>query len=168
MHRRGTLGKHRLHGLEERYVVPDAQRLGMRHRQRERLRQLAHGVQAPVLAVLLLQDVLLRGGQQAEPLRRRAAGPLRPVEAVEETAADLGPEHHGDRFVLVEGRAPGAAALRVGRERGLQLVGQPQVVHHEPAGLVLEHAVDPCDGLHQPVAAHRLVDVHRNEGRRSR
>ena len=93
-------------GLEERYVVPDAQRLGMRHRQRERLGQLAHGVQAPVLAVLL-QDVLLRGGQQAEPLRRRAAGPLRPVEAVEETAADLVLlEHHGDRFVLVEGRTP--------------------------------------------------------------
>ena len=81
---------------------------------------------------------------------------------MEETAADLVLlDHHGDRFVLVKGGAPGAAALRVGRERGLQLMGQPQVVHHGPAGLVLEHAVDSCDGLHQPVAAHRLVDVHR-------
>ncbi len=59
-----------------------------------------------------------------------------------------------------------AAALGVGGERLLQLVGEAQVVHHQPAGLVPEHAVHAGDGLHQPVAAHRLVDVHRVQARR--
>ncbi len=107
------------------------------------------------------------GGQQAEPLLRRAGRPLRPVEAVEEAAADLVLlQHHGDGLVLVERRLARAAALGVGGQRLLQLVGQAQVVHHQPAGLVLEHAVDARDRLHQPVAAHRLVDVHRVQARR--
>ena len=57
--------------------------------------------------------------------------------------------------------SPVPAALGVGGQRPLQLVGEAQVVDDEAAGLVPEHAVDPRDGLHQPVAAHRLVDVHR-------
>ena len=56
---------------------------------------------------------------------------------------------------------PLAAALGVGGQRLLQLVGQPQVIDHQPARLVAEHAVDAGDGLHQPVAPHRLVQVHR-------
>ena len=40
-------------------------------------------------------------------------------------------------------------------------MGEAQVVDDEAAGLVAEHAVDARDGLHQPVAAHRLVDIHR-------
>ena len=59
-----------------------------------------------------------------------------------------------------------AAALGVGRQRLLQLVGEAEVVDHQPAGLVLEHAVHPGDGLHQAVPAHRLVDVHRVQARR--
>ena len=65
--------------------------------------------------------------------------------------------------LLVDRGLAGAAAFGVGRERLLQLVGEPQVVHDEAAGLVLEDAVDPCDGLHEAVAAHRLVHVHRRE-----
>jgi hypothetical protein len=40
-------------------------------------------------------------------------------------------------------------------------MGQPQIVHHQLAGLVLEHAIDAGDSLHQPVATHRLVNVYR-------
>ena len=47
----------------------------------------------------------------------------------------------------------------------LQLVGEAQVVHDQPTRLVLEHAVDPRDSLHEPVPAHRLVHVHRVQAR---
>ena len=67
-----ALGEHRAHRLEEADVVADAQRLVVRHRQRERLRQLGDGAQQPRLAVLLRQDVLLRRRQQRQPLLRRA------------------------------------------------------------------------------------------------
>ncbi len=60
----------------------------------------------------------------------------------------------------------GAAALGVGRQRLLQLVGEAEVVDDQPARLVLEDAVHAGDGLHQAVAAHRLVDVHRVQARR--
>lgn len=60
-----TLGEHRLHRLEEGHVVTDAQSLFVRHRQGKRLRQLAHGAHESFLAVLLFEDVLLSGGQQA-------------------------------------------------------------------------------------------------------
>jgi hypothetical protein len=57
-------------------------------------------------------------------------------------------------------RSARAAALGVGRQRLLELLGEPEVVHDQPARLVLEHPVHPGDRLHQPVPAHRLVEVH--------
>ncbi len=91
----------------------------------------------------------------------------RPVEAVEEAAADLVLlQHQRDGLGLVERRLARAAALRVGRQRLLQLVGEAEVVHHQAARLVLEDAVHAGDGLHQPVPAHRLVHVHRVQARR--
>jgi hypothetical protein len=47
------------------------------------------------------------------------------------------------------------------RKRLFQFIGQAEIIDDEAAGLVLEHAVDAGDGLHQPMAAHRLVDIHR-------
>ena len=44
--------------------------------------------------------------------------------------------------------------------RCLMFRGQSQVVHHQPAGLVLEHPVHPGDGLKQSMALHGLVHVH--------
>jgi hypothetical protein len=100
-------------------------------------------------------------------LLRSAARPFRPIEAVEEAAADLVLfMHRRDRFFLIEGRPPSAAALRVGREGGLEFLRQTQVIHHESARFVLEDAVDPRDRLHQPVAAHRLIHIHRVKARR--
>ena len=85
---------------------------------------------------------------------------------MEQTAADLVLlQHHLDRLLLVQRRFPPAAALGVRGERPLQLVGEAEVVDDESARLVAEHSVDPRDGLHQPVAAHRLVHVHRVQAR---
>jgi hypothetical protein len=53
------------HPLEEGHVVPDAQRLVVWHRQRERLGQLRHGAQQPVLAFLLRE----RLGSEVQTLR---------------------------------------------------------------------------------------------------
>ena len=157
-------GAHRLH---EGDIVANAQRLVVRDGQRKRLRQLLHGVQQAVLAVLLRQDVFLRRRQQPHALGRCAGHPCRALEAVEEPAADfVFLQHHGDRLVLIERRAPRAAALGVGGERLLELVRQPQVVHHQPTRLVAEDAVHPRDRLHEAVPAHRLVDVHRVQARR--
>ena len=45
-------------------------------------------------------------------------------------------QHHGDGLRGVEGRVALAAALGVGDERLLELIGEAEVVHHQPAGLV--------------------------------
>ena len=63
----------------------------MRHGQRERQGERPHRLQAAVLAVFLHKHVLLRGGQQAESLPRRAAGPPDPIEAVNQAAAGVDP-----------------------------------------------------------------------------
>ena len=47
-----------------------------------------------------------------------------------------------------------------------QLVRQAEIIHHQAARLVLENAVHTGDGLHQPVAAHGLVQIHRMQARR--
>lgn len=111
--------------------------------------------------------MLLRSGQQRESRLRRSRDPRAPVEAVKEPAADFVLlQHHRHRFALIERGLAGAARFGVRRERLLQLVGEPQVVHHEAAGLVLEDAVHPRDRLHEAVPAHRLVRVHRRQARR--
>ena len=163
---RGAFGQRRPQRLEERHVVSDAGRLLVRDGEGERLRELTHDGDEALLAVLLSEHMLLGGGQQLQPLSR-AAGPRRPVEAVEDAAADLVLlDHQRNSLVLVDGRAAVAAALRVRREGLLELVRESEVVDHQAAGLVLEHAIDAGDRLHQAVAAHRLVDVHRVEARR--
>ena len=90
--------------------------------------------------------------------------PWGPVEPVEHRAADLVLlQHHRYRVRLVEGGFASASAPGVVLDRLSQVVGQPQVVHHQPAGFVLEHPVHPGDGLEQPVTLHGLVDIHRVE-----
>ncbi len=138
------------------------------HRERERLRQLGDGLQQPLLAVLLREDVLLRRRQQRQALLRRAAWssgdqskPWNRPRQISYFSSISATASAWSSAVL-----PVPPALGVGRQRLLQLVGEAQVVHHQPAGLVLEHAVDARDGLHQPVPAHRLVDVHRVQARR--
>ena len=134
-----ALCQHRPDRLEERHVVPNADRLVAGDGERERLARVrVTAPQEPVLAVRPARGCA-PGPRAAAP--RRSSGvprdPLRPVEAVEEPAADLVLlQHHGDRFLLVDRGLARAAALRVGRERLLQLVGEPQVVDDQPARLV--------------------------------
>jgi len=42
------------------------------------------------------------------------------------------------------------------RQRLLDIGGEADVVTHEARWLIAEHVVDPGNGLHQPVALHRL------------
>jgi len=131
------------------------------------LRKLKHRLHATVLAVLLGQDVFLGGRQQTQTFRRCARNPSRPVESVEQTAADLILfEHHRHGFRLIERGSSCAAALGVGCQRTLEFMSESQVIDNKTAGLVLKHAVDPGDGLHQPMAAHRLIHVHGVQARR--
>ena len=111
--------------------------------------------------------MLLRGWQQAEAFLRRTGSPLGPVEAVEQTAADFVLlQHHRHRFRLIECGLSGAAAFGVGRQGALEFVGQAQVIDNQTTRLVLEHAVDARNRLHQSVAAHRLVHIHGVQARR--
>ncbi len=90
-----------------------------------------------------------------------AAGPLVPVEAVHQVAGDaVFLQHHGDGLGGVEGRVPLTAALGVGDERLLELIGEAEVIHHQSAGFVAKDAVHAGDGVHQAVALHlRLAEV---------
>ena len=121
---RDALGEHGTDGLVEADVVADRDRLVGRDGQRERRRELGHGLEQPRLAVLLGEDVLLRGREQREPLLGVAGHPGAVVEAVEQARADLVLlEHERDRLGLVDRGLAGPARLRVRRERLAQLVG---------------------------------------------
>ena len=103
----------------------------------------------------------LRRREQSEFFRRFAVRPFRPVEAVEMVAANfVFLQHDGDGFLLVNRRPPVAAAFGVSGQCLLQLMRQAEIIHHQAARLVLENAVHAGDGLHQPVAAHGLVQIH--------
>ena len=107
------------------------------------------------------EDEIHRGRQNADPLTRLGGEELGVIEAVE----------HADHYLVlllehVEGlveRDAGLVAVLLGviGERLLQLIGQAKIIDDEPARLVLEHAIDASDRLHQAVPLHRLIDVHR-------
>ena len=111
--------------------------------------------------------MLLRRRQECKPGGRSPGGPRGPVEAVEQTAADLILlQHHRDGVFLIERGAAGTAAIGIGGERLLQFVREAEIVHDETTRLVPKHPVHAGDRLHQPVAAHRLVHVHGVKARR--
>ena len=152
-------------GLEERQVVAEPQRLRGGHGEGERLGGDAGVVQEPVRQVHLgrAEQVLERRHDRLD-LRPVRAGVerLAPRAAVQQLAEDLDLLLQ-QRERLVDRGAdllPGPVPVGVVGERGLQRLGDADVVDDQPAGLVAEGAVDPGDGLHQPGAAHRLVDVH--------
>ena len=164
---RRPLGEAGRYGLEERHVVADGERVLMRRGKRKRPDQFARRARQALLSVRQGEDVFLRRRQQGEALGRRFRRPGGAVETVEQAGADLvflAHDRHG--FGLVEGGAAFAAALGIGRERRPELARKAEIVHDETAGLVREHAVDAGDGLHQPVAAHRLVEIERVQARR--
>ena len=133
----------------------------MRNCQREGLGQFSYRLHEPVFAIVLSQDVFLRGGAELQARLCVPGDPADPVEAVQHIAADLVfLLHDGHGLFLVDRGAAAAATLSVGLHCRPQLVGQAQVVHYMSAGLVPEHAVDPCNRLHQTVVAHGFVDIH--------
>ena len=119
-----AFGEDGLHGLKEADVVADARGLVARHSEGKGLRQVAHGGDKAVLAVLLGEDVLLRRRQESQPFGRRAGGPCAEVEAVQHAEAYLVfLQHERDRFPLVHGGSAGAAAFGVGGQRLLEFCG---------------------------------------------
>ena len=74
-------------------------------------------------------DVLLSGGDEREAFGGFAGRPLVPVETVHHVAGDaVFLQHHGDGLRGVEGRIPLAAALGVGDDRLLELIGESEVI----------------------------------------
>ena len=43
----------------------------------------------------------------------------------------------------------------------LEVLRDPDLIHDEPGGLVAEHPIDAGNRLHQPVAFHWLINIHR-------
>ena len=112
--------------------------------------------------VMRPQEGLIVVAYQAEAFRGFAGRPFVPVETVHQIAGDaVLLQHHGDGLRGVEGWVALAAALRVGDERLLELIGEAEVIHHQAARLVAEDTVHAGDGLHEAVALHRLVGIHR-------
>src|ERR1017187_8239820 len=62
-------------------------------------------------------------------------------------------------FVEVRSRLTPATALGVFLCSRLQFVADADEINNHTAGLVAEDAVYPCDGLHERVTLHWLVDV---------
>ena len=83
--------------------------------------------------------MLLSGGDQREAFGGFACRPLVPIETVHQVAGDaVFFQHHGDGLRSIEGRVALAAALGVGDERLLELIGEVEVIHHQPAGACRE------------------------------
>ena len=81
-----------------------------------------------------------------------------------------GRKHGADDLILLQKHPNGfgfvdanvlAAMAGILSERALEVLRYADVVHDQPRRLVAEDAVDAGDGLHQAVALHRLVHIHR-------
>ena len=70
----GLLGEGSLSGLEETHVVADGSGLVRGGAEGEGTGEFSHHLQPALLAVLLLEDVLLAGGEELQALGRGAAG----------------------------------------------------------------------------------------------
>ena len=105
-------------------------------------------------------------------MARRFCGVAVRIErrSIVEPALGVGPEHssddlvflkqHPNRFRFVDAGLV-AVAGRILAESALEVLGDADVIDHQPGGLVTEDPVDAGDGLHQSVALHRLVHIHR-------
>lgn len=92
--------------------------------------------------------------------------PGAPVETVEESAADFVlPHHYRHSFFLRLGGRALAAAVGVHGQSLLEFVSDAKIIDHQPAGLVSENAIHTRDRLHERMAAHGLVNVHRVQRR---
>ena len=158
-----ALGQNHLHRLHKGHFL--ARRLGLVQcaAQRERL---AHGecdIGKSLLAILLPQHMVGRTCQALVRRRQKIAV----VIAVQHATQDIQLFcQHGIGFRRIHRRFSAPLAGGVFLERALQLVGNADVVHHQAALFILEHAIHPSNGLHQVMSLHRLVHVQGMHARR--
>ena len=121
-------------------------------RDARRLVQGGHGLDVSLLrpvrvAGIQPADMVHAAGQRGEAVGGLGAEVPGVVEAVEQVADDLEPllqHRQGD----LDGHARLLSLAAAVAGDGLaELIGEAEVVHHQPAGLVLEPAVHPRDGL---------------------
>ena len=82
------------------------------------------------------------------------------IPADAEFFQELGMGRFGHVGISVVGFIPACVIIH----RLLQGGSDAHIIHHQPPFLVAEHAVDAGNGLHEVMAAHRLVDIHGRQG----
>src|SRR5664280_171863 len=105
--------------------------------------------------------MLLCSWEQSQPLRWCSTYPKRPIETMEKITTDLILlHHHSYRFFLIYGRLSSTAALRVIGQSAFEIRSQADIIYNQATRFIFEDAVDPGNGLHQPVALHGFDDIH--------
>ena len=154
---------------KKRDVVAQLDGLVRRGAEGEGSGKVGHHLHKALLAVFLLQErVPAPAGIRAEPF---CAGV--PVVQLSQLKPCMMPQAISC-FSCIAAMAWAVSMLgvpwpplsRVGGQGMFQLVGEAEIIHHQAAWFVAEDPVHPRDGLHQPVAAHRLVGIHRVQARR--
>jgi len=99
--------------LEKRHIVANAQSVRMRNGDGESAREITHTLQAPVFAVFLSQNVLLRKREKPEALLWRSGYPFVPIKPVKQRAANVVLfQHRSHGFVLINGGTSGAPTTK--------------------------------------------------------
>jgi len=151
----------RLQGLEETDVITNLCGCIAGGAKGKSTRELSDYLHPAFLAIFLLENVFLPGRDELQTLGGCAANPPIPIENVHHVARNaMFFQHHSDGLRGIESWVALTTALGVSDQCLFQLIGQAEVIHHQSARLVTEHAIYLRDGLHQPVALHRLVDIH--------
>ena len=69
--------------------------------------------------------------------------------------------HDGHGFFLNLRRITLTACIRIKRQSIFQIRCDPQVINDQTTGFVFVYPIHPCNGLHQVMAFHRLINVQR-------
>ena len=166
--------------LKKADFFPDLAGLIRGRRQGKSLGQGQHGVRVAAVSVLFALLRLFCGCQlllqvknpldgschHRQALLRRAAQCGCVVKAVVHVSHDLVLLHHdGDGLLFVD-TGVFLVVLGILLQRRLQVLRNADVVHDQPGRFVTKHTVHASNCLHQAVAAHGLVHVHRVHARR--
>ena len=156
------LHKTGLHGLEEGDFIAGFHGPFVGNGDGISLREGRHFIDETLFAVRQAQDMFF-GLENNRELAAGAGAEIVPIgETVEHRRDDFKLFlHETDCLFLGGGGVALPARIRVEREGFLEIGGYAEIVDNKPAFLVLVDTVDPRDGLHECMAFHGLVYVHR-------